>query len=151
MERQRDRLGLAGTVRHAHQDLDDDRREDGPDWIVDDGLPLEKGSRPPLQAGVAQEREDHGRAGHDQDGAEHPRGSPQHSAYKMSGQGTQEEVDRQCEGSEPENALASGPEFAEVEGETTLEHYDGHRQPNQRTQAFPEVTCRVHQAEHGAD
>lgn len=84
-----------------------------------------------VEAYLPQQRQDDRRAGDHQDRAEYDGHGPAQPADVMSGEASEQPCQRGAEQGEPDDARSGAPEFAELEVHASLEHDDGHTQPDE--------------------
>ena len=127
-----DRMGRRQLLLDDH---DHDKRPHGnkrADRIVDDGLPLQKLGRAVVQLGGAQQRRDHGRAGHDHDPAEDDRALPAEPGDPIKRRRRQQPAKRRAQHHQPPHTGARILKLAEVQRQPALEQDHRHGQRDHR-------------------
>ncbi|MDH6594131.1 hypothetical protein M2165_004020 [Variovorax sp. TBS-050B] len=119
----RDREVLEGQHRHQHAD-----------GVVDDALPLEQRGGLLVQARLAQQRQDHRGAGHDQDRRQHDRHRPAQAADVVRRDAAEQPGQRRRDHREAADAAAHALELADLQVHAAFEQDDGDAEPDQLAQ-----------------
>ena len=134
---------------HEHG-FEGDHRAERADWIVDDGLPSEKRCGPRAELGLPQQWHDHGRAGHDQDGAENHRRRPAQAADVVRGQRCTEPGQRAGDHDDALDGARGFANFAQIERQPAFKQDHRHRDRDDRAVDVAEILGRIEKAGHRA-
>ena len=135
--------------RHGHV-LEHEDRQQHPDRVVDDPLPLQERRRVLVEPRLTDQRHDDGRARHHQDRAQDDRDGPAEPRDVPSREGAQRPRERRAEHREPTDAMADPAQLAQPQRHPAVEQDDRHAEPDQ----LRELRARepdVDDARHGTE
>jgi len=124
-------------------------REQRTDRIVHDRFPLEHMLDARRDIERAEQRDNHGRPGHDHDAAEQRREFPGQARGIVGRQRTERPADRYTEEYQHEHGDACMLELAKLEAEAAFEQDDRDRQFDDRLTKSPEILLGIEDAEDG--
>ena len=119
-------------------------------WIVDDRFPFQDGAGAGGDVGLAQQRQHHGRAGHDQYAGKQDGDGPDQSRDIIAGQRSQHPADRRSQQHQPDDRAVGFSQLAEIEAEAAFEQDQRDCDRHHRFQQVAEDGMGMDQAQHRA-